>query len=68
MEKRTIITILLIGLVLLSGVQTLEIIGLKGSITGTLSPSDSGSSSAQGDQQQTRYSQASASPQMVGGC
>ncbi|MBI1972854.1 hypothetical protein HYS50_02525 [Candidatus Woesearchaeota archaeon] len=67
MEQQTIITILLVGLVLLSGVQALEIVGLKGTVTGTLSPGDS-SSSSQGDQQQTRYSQAASSPQMVGGC
>lgn len=67
MEKQTIITILLVGLVLLSGIQTIEIVGLKNAVVGTVNPV-AGSTSSQGDQEQTRYSQASPSPQMVGGC
>ncbi len=69
MERDTLITILLVGLVILAGAQAIEISGVKSSIGGDTSLSGyEGTSSSQG-QQTTRYSAPQASaPSMVGGC
>lgn len=69
MERDTLITMLLVGLVILAGAQAIEISGVKSSITGEIGSSDYGSSSASTSQQATRYSAPQTSaPSMVGGC
>lgn len=68
MERNTLITILLVGLVILAGAQAVEITGVKSKITGEIS-SDYESSSTNAGQQATRYSAPQTSaPSMVGGC
>lgn len=66
MERNTLITILLVGLVILAGAQAMEINGIKSSGISKISGyDDSGSTSSQA----TRYSAPStSSPSMVGGC
>ena len=69
MERDTLITILLVGLVILAGAQAIEITGVKSKITGETGSSDYGASSASTSQQATRYSAPQTSaPSMVGGC
>ncbi|HLD02836.1 MAG TPA: hypothetical protein VJC07_04010 [Candidatus Nanoarchaeia archaeon] len=69
MERDTLITILLVGLVILAGAQAIEISGVKSSVGGEISLSDYEGTSLSQDQQTTRYSAPQASaPSMVGGC
>lgn len=73
MEKSTLLTALLIGLVVLSGVQAIEIMSMKSDSSSQSSQGrvainsndDMSSHHGGGGQQQTSSQQ---SPQMVGGC
>lgn len=66
MERSRIIIAILIGIVILSGVQVIEIMGMKSELVNGVVQ---GSTATRSDSnQQTRYSSAPSSPSMVGGC
>ncbi|HLC72355.1 MAG TPA: hypothetical protein VJH37_02120 [Candidatus Nanoarchaeia archaeon] len=66
MNKETIIAVIMIGLIILAGVQAIEISGMKSDLVGNLGQPSANGAGAQGA---TRYSSsASSSAGMVGGC
>ena len=67
MNKETVIAVIMVGLVILAGVQAIEISSMKGDITSLAA--ESPSTGTAGTQGATRYSpSASPSAGMVGGC
>ncbi len=66
MNKETVIAVIMVGLIILAGVQAIEISSMKNNfIQDDLGPQSAGAADAQGA---TRYSSAPSSAGMVGGC
>ena len=66
MNKETIIAVIMVGLIILAGVQAIEISSMKSNfVQGDLGSQGTGAADTRGA---TRYSSAPSSTGMVGGC